>query len=434
MNESKINVLLIGGGGREHALADAIARAPSLGTLFATHTSNPGIGALAEPVDVPVSIKEIYRLRQVCDKRNIGLVVIGPEDPLADGFTDALTTPSRAVFGPIKAAARLEADKAWAKQLMRSASVPTAESRAFTNAEVARAYIESREDPLVVKAAGLAKGKGVIVCDTPDEALDAVRRVMIAREFGDAGATCIVEERMTGPEVSVFALVDGNSIFILESCQDYKRLLDEGKGPNTGGMGAYCPSTLLDDTLIGRIQHEILIPTIDALKRDEITYRGVLYAGLMLTHAGPKVLEFNVRFGDPECQVLMPRLESDAVQLLLATATGHLDEVDVAWRPGAACCIVLASAGYPESPRTGVTIEGLDDVVGLPEVHLYHAGTKRATDGRIVTDGGRALDVVATGRSLADARDRAYAAAELVTFPGMQMRRDIASMEAAPQA
>lgn len=429
----KHNVLLVGGGGREHALADALSRAPSLGTLHITNPSNPGLAALGRAVDVPVDIKQIYRLEQYLDKHDIDFIVIGPEAPLAQGFVDALTTPTRTVFGPTKAAAQLESDKAWAKQLMRSASVPTAEARAFTNVDTARHYVSTREEAQVVKAAGLAAGKGVIVCRTQAEALAALDRIMVERAFGEAGDRVVIEERLTGPEVSVFALVDGETIYVLEACQDYKRLRDAGEGPNTGGMGAFSPSPLVDEPLMSRIQREILIPTIDALKRDDIIYRGVLYAGLMLTHAGPKVIEFNVRFGDPECQVLMPRLESDAVKLLHATATGTLADVDVSWKPGATCCVVLASEGYPESPRTGVPITGIEDAEAMDGVHVYHAGTKRV-DGGIVTAGGRVLNVVATGPTLDVARDTAYAAAERITFPGRQMRHDIGLLIAAQKA
>jgi len=424
------NVLLIGGGGREHALADAISRSPTLGTLHVTHPSNPGLASLGRAVDVPVDIRQIYRLRQYCDKHAIDLVVVGPEGPLAQGFADELSTPARAVFGPTKAAARLEADKAWAKQLMRSASVPTAESRTFTNPDAARNYVTSRDDPQVVKASGLAAGKGAIVCDSQDDALAAIDRVMVDREFGDAGDKVVIEERLAGPEVSVFALVDAQTMYVLDVCQDYKRLRDRGEGPNTGGMGAFCPSPLVDDALMTRIEREILIPTIDALKRDEITYRGVLYAGLMLTHAGPKVIEFNVRFGDPECQVLLPRLETDALDLLHVTATGTLADVDARWTPGATCCVVLASEGYPEAPRTGVRIEGVDRAAALDDVRVYHAGTRREGDA-LYTAGGRVLNVVASAPTLEDARDRAYAAADMITFPGRQMRTDIAALAAA---
>ena len=420
----KHNVLLVGGGGREHALADVLSRAPSLGTLHVSHPANPGLAALGRPVDVPVDIKQIYRLEQYCDKHDIDLIVVGPEAPLADGFADALTTPTRAVFGPIKAAAQLEADKAWAKHLMRSASVPTAEARSFTNVDAARNYLSTRDEPQVIKASGLAAGKGVIVCSTQEESLAALDRVMVDRAFGDAGQCVVIEERLTGPEVSVFALVDGETFYVLEACQDYKRLGDAGEGPNTGGMGAFSPSPLVDEALMSRIEREILIPTIDALKRDDITYRGVLYAGLMLTHAGPKVIEFNVRFGDPECQVLMPRLKSDAVKLFRATATGTLAEADVAWRPGAACCVVLASEGYPEAPRTGVPITGVEEAESVDNVRVYHAGT-RIVEGKLVTAGGRVLNVVGTGASLDEARNAAYAAADRITFPGCQRRNDI---------
>ena len=422
----KQNVLLIGGGGREHALADAISRSPSLAQLHVTNPGNPGIAALGRAVDVPVDIKQIYRLRQYCDKHKIDLIVVGPEAPLAQGFADELTTPDRAVFGPVKAAAMLEADKAWAKDLMRAAAVPTAESRAFKNPDAARGYISTRDEPQVVKAAGLAAGKGVIVCQTQEEALDAIDRIMVQGEFGAAGDQVVIEERLAGPEVSVFALVDGQTIYVLETCQDYKRLLDAGEGPNTGGMGAFSPSPLVDGALMSRIEREILVPTVDALRRDDIIYRGVLYAGLMLTHAGPKVIEFNVRFGDPECQVLMPRLESDAVTLFRAVATGTLDDVEITWRPGATCCVVLASEGYPASPRTGLPIEGLEAAEAMENIRVFHAGTRRDGDA-LLTAGGRVLNVVGAGETLEEARDRAYAAAGLITFPGRQLRTDIAS-------
>lgn len=418
------NVLLIGGGGREHALADAISRAPSLGALHVSHPANPGLAALGRHVDVPVDIKQIYRLEQYLDKYAIDLIVVGPEAPLAEGFADALTKPGRVVFGPVKAAARLEADKAWAKQLMRSASVPTAEARSFTSVDAARNYLSTRDEPQVIKASGLAAGKGVIVCSTQDESLAALDRVMVDRAFGDAGQRVVIEERLSGPEVSVFALVDGETIYVLETCQDYKRLRDGGDGPNTGGMGAFSPSPLVDDALMSRIEQEILIPTIDALKREDIVYRGVLYAGLMLTHAGPKVIEFNVRFGDPECQVLMPRLESDAVQLMIATATGTLADTELSWRRGASCCVVLASEGYPDAPRTGVPITGVEDAESIEGVNVFHAGTKFER-GTLLTAGGRVLNVAASGDTLEAARATAYEAASRITFPGRQMRQDI---------
>ncbi len=428
---SPINVLLVGGGGREHALAHAIGRSPRLGTLFVTHPQNPGLAALGTAVDVPVSGRELYRLTQFCERHEVGLVVIGPEAPLAEGFADALAAPGRAVFGPGKSGARLEADKAWCKTLMREALVPTAEGREFTDADAALAFTASRPQPPVVKASGLASGKGVFVPATTAEACDAVRRIMLDRVFGDAGRTVVVEERLSGREVSVLAITDGRNILVLPPCQDHKRLLDGDKGPNTGGMGAYCPSDAIDGPTMARIEREILVPTIDALKRDGIDYRGVLYAGLMLTPSGPKVLEYNVRFGDPECQVLMARLRSDPIDLLLAACTRSLDRVEVEWDPRPAVCVVLASEGYPDSPRKGTPIAGIGDAEAMEDVLVFHAGTARDADGRIVTAGGRVLNVVALGNSLGEARDRAYAACERIRFEGRVMRTDIAREVAA---
>ncbi|MEO1007576.1 MAG: phosphoribosylamine--glycine ligase [Planctomycetota bacterium] len=422
---SNVNVLLVGGGGREHALAAAIARSPRLGTLYASHPQNPGIAAVATPADTPIEASQAYRAQYFCRDHDIGLVVIGPEAPLADGLADALRSDSVAVFGPDKSAALLEADKAWAKDLMRSASVPTAESRSFTDSEAAVKYSLSRQQPPVIKASGLAAGKGVVVPASHQEAANTIRGMLDGNAFGDAGRRVVIEERLEGPEVSIFALTDGRGVYILDACQDHKRLRDGDEGPNTGGMGAFCPSPLVDEALLDRVQAEVLLPVIDSLKRREIEYRGVLYAGLMLTPAGPKVLEFNVRFGDPECQVLLPRLASDPLEMLHATAMGGVEDLDLGWHPGAAVCVVLASPGYPEKPVVGRPITGVDDAAAMDGVHVYHAGTKLDRDGRLITAGGRVLGVTALGGSLAEARDRAYAAIDRIHFDGMQVRRDI---------
>ena len=423
--DSKINVLLIGGGGREHAIAWKLKQSPRLGTLWITHPQNPGIAELGTPIDVPFDLQRPFRLQRFCEHKDIGLVVIGPEDPLAMGAADALASERTAVFGPGQSGARLEADKAWAKSIMRAAAVPTADFKAFTDPRAARAYVETRETPYVVKASGLAKGKGVVVASTIEESLEAVDRIMVQREYGDAGQEVVIEERLLGTEASVLAFVDGRTIYLLESCRDHKPLGDGDTGPNTGGMGAYCPGGVTDAETIQLIQSEIIVPTIDALRREGIEFRGVLYTGVMLTAAGPRVLEFNVRFGDPECQALMARFDSDLIDAMLATAHGTLEDIDIRWNERVSCCIVLASDGYPARPRTGMPITGLDEAGALDDVEIFHAGTTRNEKGEIIVSGGRVLNVVGTGATLEDARSRAYAACELIRFDGKTLRTDI---------
>ncbi len=443
---------------------------PRLGELYTTHPENPGLASLAMGVDVPVNIREAYRLQQVIEKKRIGLVVIGPEDPLAEGFADKLVSPTCKVFGPTRAGAMIEADKAWAKQIMRSAAVPTADGRTFSDVESARQYMESRvrDEPVlaamfeaadayrdpserrkyidrqretmrdvarayatphadlpVIKAAGLAKGKGVVVPTTLGEALATLEQFMVRRIFGEAGTKVVIEEKLSGPEVSVLAITDGASILVLPPAQDHKRLRDNDQGPNTGGMGAVCPGGAIDATLMDTIEREVLVPTVDALKREGIAYTGVLFAGLMLTPAGPRVLEFNCRFGDPECEAIIVRLRSDLLELMLAACDGRLGEVDVAWDSRPSCCVVLASEGYPEKPRMGVPITGLDAAAALPDVFVFHAGTKRRPDGTIVTNGGRVLAITALGETIEQARARAYEACAVVGFEGKHMRSDI---------
>ena len=421
----KVNVLLIGGGGREHALAIKIAQSPRIGDFYATHCENPGIAALCTPVDVPVNIREIYRLQQFIAKKDINLVVIGPEDPLCEGYADKLAYVHTLVFGPRQQAAQLEGDKAWSKHMMKAASVPTAEARTFTDATQAIEYIRSRQHAPVIKASGLCKGKGVIVPATIEQAVEAVERMMVKREFGDAGMKVIVEEKLAGPEVSVLAIVDGKSILVLPPCQDHKRLLDGDQGPNTGGMGAFCPTSTITDANMLAIERQVLVPIIDALRREGIEYQGVLYAGLMLTPSGPKTLEFNTRFGDPECQPLMARLRTDLLELLLATCVGKLDEIEVGWDTRSACCVVLASEGYPDKPKTNIPIMGLEEAAAMPFVQVLHSGTRRAPNGQIVTAGGRVISVTALGDTMAQARERAYAAADKIVFTGKQFRTDI---------
>lgn len=429
---NKINVLLIGGGGREHALAWRLKKSPSVAKLFTTHPENPGIAALATPVGFPFSTTD-YRLELFCREQNIGLVVIGPEGPLADGLADKLASPTTAVFGPGKEAAQLESDKAWAKDVMRSASIPTAEGRVFRDASAATRYLESRDTSYVVKACGLASGKGVVVAQTLAEARDAVDRIMVKRQFGSAGDKVLIEERLTGKEVSVFALTDGRNVVILDPCQDHKRLLDSDEGPNTGGMGAFCPAPTIDAKTMATVQRDVVVSTIDALRRDGLEFRGLLYCGLMLTPGGPKVLEFNVRFGDPECQCLVRRMQGDWARLLHGAATGRLHEVanEAESSSEHVCCIVLAARGYPANPESGREITGIAEAEKVEGVTVFHAGTTIDKVGRLVTAGGRVLNVVAAGASLEEARTRAMQAADQIKFEGKQHRTDI-GLPAAP--
>jgi len=422
-----MNILLIGSGGREHALGWKLKQSARCGKLFFA-PGNAGTAALGTNVPIKadkVDTKTVDAIDFFCRQEKVELIVIGPEDPLAQGLADRLAKPGRYVFGPVEAAARLEGDKAWAKQLMRSVSVPTAEARAFTDPQAALAYVANHGEQLVVKASGLAKGKGVVVCDNAEQAAAAVRSIMLDHAFGAAGDTVVIEERLIGQEVSVLALVDGRNIFVLDPAQDHKQVHEGDTGPNTGGMGAYCPTPLLDEAQMTRIQREILVPVVDALRRDDIAYQGVLYAGLMLTAAGPKTLEFNCRFGDPETQVLMMRLQGDLLSIMLATCTGDLDKVDLSWDARCACGVVMASGGYPGEYKTGLPITGIEEAEKIPGVKVFHAGTAKDKDGCLVTAGGRVLNVCALGKDLKEAQQAANAACAKIHFEGAHYRKDI---------
>jgi phosphoribosylamine--glycine ligase len=414
-----MNVLVIGSGGREHALCHSLARSARLKRLFIlpgnAGTARLGTNVPGEPTDIPFVLS-------VARREAIGLTIVGPEDPLAAGIVDAFEAAGLRIFGPRAAAARLEADKAFAKQLMRQYAVPTADARTFTDFSNARLYIATRDEPVVVKAAGLAKGKGVIVCQDPADAILAAEKMLVDRAFGDAGACIVVEERLLGREASVLAIVDGHTSWLLEPAQDHKRLRDHDEGPNTGGMGAFCPTPAVDDHVLAQVQSQILVPVLDGLVREGLPYRGVLYIGLMLTAAGPKVLEFNCRFGDPETQAILLRLQSDLLELLDAAVGGRLEDVEVRWDPRTALCVVMASAGYPEKYPTGLPITGLPE--DSNDLVVFHAGT-RLDGGRVVTAGGRVLGVTALGEGLADARRLAYAAVEQIRFDGAQYRTDL---------
>ncbi len=424
-----MNILVIGGGGREHALGWKLKQSKQCGRLLFA-PGNPGTAAIGQNVELtvePVNTKNADAIAHFCKQNKVELVVIGPEDPLAQGLADRLASvKGLSVFGPVAAGARLEADKAYSKQLMRSALVPTAEARVFSDASAAMHYVENHETPVVVKAAGLAKGKGVIVCDDARHAAHAVRTVMIDRAFGDAGDTVVVEERLVGQELSVLALVDGRNIFVLDPAQDHKQVFEGDQGPNTGGMGAYTPTPLVTDALMSTVEREVFVPIVDALRREGVDFRGVLYAGLMLTAGGPKVLEFNCRFGDPECQPLMMRLKGDLVEIMLAVTRGRLDEVDLSWDPRHCCCVVLASGGYPGAFEKGKPITGIDAAEQDPLVKVFHAGTAKV-GGQLVTAGGRVLSVCALGDDLPQAQQRANAAARKIHFDGVHFRSDIGS-------
>jgi len=435
---TKIRPLIVGGGAREHALAWRLKNSPSVDAPYTTHPNNPGLASICKPPDARFSMAELYRLEQLIKRERINLVVVGPEQPLAEGIADKLahleTEPEPTlVFGPNAAAAKIESSKAWAKKLMRAAAVPTAESRTFKDPNGAIEYIRSRETPQVVKASGLAAGKGVFIPQSADEAVHAVHTLTSSPAFKNAANEIIIEERLEGPEVSVFAITDGNTIAVLDACQDHKRLSDNDEGPNTGGMGAYCPvpEHILPTHTLNDIARAILVPTIDALKREELTYKGVLYAGLMLTPAGPKVLEFNARFGDPEAQCLVHRIKGDFAKLLFAAAAGNLEEADFDTHDHAAVTIVLAAEGYPDTPVKGAEITGIDDAEAQQGITVFHAGTERK-HGKVLTAGGRVLSVTATATTVPEARDNALAAANLIHFKGKQLRTDIAHQATSP--
>jgi len=414
-----MNVLVLGSGGREHALCQRLARSPACDKLFIL-PGNAGTARLG--TNVPGKAGDIALALEVARREAIDLTIVGPEDPLAAGIVDAFEQAGLRVFGPCAAAARIEADKAFAKQLMRQYAVPTAEARVFSDFELARQYIATRDEAVVVKAAGLAKGKGVIVCNDPSDGILAAERMLLDRAFGDAGAQIVVEERLLGREASLLAIVDGHTSFILEPAQDHKRLRDNDEGPNTGGMGAYSPTPILDDRIITQVQAQILVPMLDGMVRQGIHYRGVLYIGLMMTAAGPKVLEFNCRFGDPETQAILLRMQSDLLELLDAAVSGQLEHAEVRWDPRHALCVVLASGGYPEQYATGVPIHGLP--ADADDLAVFHAGTKLDGD-QVVTAGGRVLGVTSLGDTLADAHQRAYGAVDQIQFEGMHYRTDL---------
>ncbi len=419
-----MNVLVIGQGGREHALAWKIAQSPRIERIFVA-PGNAGTAEDAENVELPAD--DFEKIIQFAKQNEIGLTVVGPEAPLAAGIVDALCDEGLRVFGPSKNAAQLEGSKAFCKKILRQADVPTADYHAFADAESAMYYLnEQEEKPLVVKADGLAAGKGVIVCNTRDEAIDAVNRIARDMEFGAAGAEFVIEERLYGQEASVLAITDGRTLVTLPAAQDHKPALDGDMGPNTGGMGAYSPTPLIDDATQHKVEEEILVPTVHAMKRSRNPFRGVLYAGLMVTPHGIRVLEYNVRFGDPECQVLLMRLRSDLLDILEATVDGQLSALQPPdWDPRPSVCVVMASQGYPGAYQKGLPIRGLAQAAEVPDVKVFHAGTT-VRDGAIVTTGGRVLGVTAIAETTALAKLQAYRAVKCIRWEGAWCRKDIA--------
>jgi phosphoribosylamine--glycine ligase len=413
-----MKILVIGSGGREHALVWKLAQSKLATKLFCA-PGNPGVAQLAECV--PLGVTDIEKLAAFALDKKIDLTVVGPEAPLCAGIADVFQAKGLRIFAPNRTSAQLEGSKVFSKKFLLKHGVPTAKAEVFTDALAARACVRKWGAPVVVKADGLAAGKGVIVAQSVAEAEQAIADIMEKKVFGAAGDQLIVEECLTGEEASVMALVDGNCYRILAVSQDHKRIGDNDTGPNTGGMGAYSPIGLDIDAT------PVFDRTLAGLKADGIDYRGVLYAGLMLTKKGPMVLEFNCRFGDPETQVVLPRMDFDLVEACIATAEGRLDKMTLNWKREAAICVVLAAGGYPGNYAKGTLINGLADAAKLPNVTVFHAGTKQGADGAVLTDGGRVLGVTALGDGIAGAVKRAYEAIGRIHFDGMQYRRDIAA-------
>ena len=419
-----MNILLIGGGGREHALAWKLAQSPKVEKIYAA-PGNPGMALLPKCECIALDVENLEGVADYAEEKSIDLTVVGPEAPLVAGLADVCKRRGLPVFGPSKAAAQLEGSKAFSKELMAKYNIPTAFFKICEDIETAKAYVEEKGAPIVVKADGLAAGKGVVVAMTKQEALDAIDEMMADHKFGNAGARLVLEEYMEGEEASLLAFTDGKTIVPMIASQDHKRVFDGDEGPNTGGMGTYAPAPVMTDVLRLKATELILKPVIAAMAAEGMPYQGCLYAGLMIKGDSVKVVEFNCRFGDPETQVVLPLLDGDLAEIMLACATGGLDKVSIGWHDKAAVCVVLASGGYPEHYAQGYPISGLDEAGKMPETVVFHAGTK-ISDGSVVTAGGRVLGVTAVGKDIADAQERAYKAASVISFKDMQYRKDIA--------
>ena len=423
-----MKVLVIGSGGREHALAWKLGQSPKVEKVYVA----PGNAGTAQDAEnVPISEKDFPELINFCKKNDVTFVVVGPEAPLTAGAVDAFTAAGIRAFGPNKKAAQIEGSKVFCKEVLNKALVPTARAQVFDSAADAYEFIdEGRETGYVIKADGLAAGKGVVVASTKEEAKAGIKTISEDRAFGDAGARFLIEERLVGQEASVLAITDGQTIMTLQPAQDHKAAYDGDKGPNTGGMGAYCPASLVDDQKLAWIEEKVLLPTVVTLNRLDTPFKGVLYAGLMMTPQGPKVLEYNARFGDPECQPLLFRLKTDLLEVMEATVDEKLVHMSpLEWDERPAVCVVMASKGYPGSYEKGKVISGLDEAAQLPDVKVFHAGTKLNDPGQVVTNGGRVLDVVALGETVADAKRKAYEAVAKISWDGAWSRSDVADKE-----
>jgi phosphoribosylamine--glycine ligase len=417
-----MKILVVGGGGREHALVWKLKQSSGADRIFCA-PGNAGTAELGE--NVPIPANDLAALARFAKENQIGLTVIGPDDPLAAGIVDLFEAEGLRVFGPSKSAARLESSKIFAKELMRKNKIPTARGAAFSNCEAAFAFVEQARFPLVIKADGLALGKGVIIARDATEARAAVDSMLTQRRFGDAGTRLLIEECLAGSECSLHALVDGRSYCMLATARDHKRAYDGDAGPNTGGMGAFSPADNFDADRQTQFGREVMAPLLKGLNESGVVFRGLLFPGLMITAGGPRVLEFNCRFGDPETQVILPRLKSDLLDLLEATIEGTLDRRTIEWDERAAVTVVLASGGYPEKYDVGKPIHGLELAAGAKDVHVFHAGTRKE-NGTVVTAGGRVLAVTALGETVAAARSHAYEAVAQIGFEGCHYRRDIA--------
>lgn len=423
----KKNILVIGSGGREHALAWKLGKSPKVGKVFVA-PGNAGTDLDAE--NVPIKVDDFPALIDFVKKNDVGLTVVGPEVPLTLGIVDAFEKEGLRIFGPSGKAAQIEGSKIFCKEILHKGAVPTARWQAFNKAELAIDYIVSGpEIPMVVKADGLAAGKGVIVCKNKQEALDAVHQIAVANEFGEAGKRFIIEDCLTGQEASVLAITDGHALMPLQPAQDHKAAHDGDTGPNTGGMGAYCPATLVDANKLDWIEKNVFIPTIHAMNVNNTPFKGILYAGLMMTPDGPQVLEYNARFGDPECQPLLMRLKTDLIDVMDAVIDGRLADLPpLEWDPRPAVCVVMAAEGYPGPYKKGAVITGLDQAAALPDVKVFHAGTK-ISNGAVTANGGRVLGVTALGNTVAEAKQKAYQAVALIHWDGCWCRSDIADKE-----